>query len=67
MESRLIGHLVNKLREWSLTVGYIHGSMKPGRRDEPGTRLYAEREFWDLQTQVLVATEAAGEGMIISS
>jgi hypothetical protein len=56
-------YLVRKLREWQLTVGFIHGGMKPGNRDEPGTRLYAEREFWDLKTQVLVATEAAGEGI----
>jgi SNF2 family DNA or RNA helicase len=56
-------YLVRKLREWGLTVGYIHGGMKPGSRDEPGTRLFAEREFWDLKTQVLVATEAAGEGI----
>jgi len=37
--------------------------MKPGRRDEEGTRLWAERNFWELTTQVLVATEAAGEGI----
>ena len=37
--------------------------MKPGRRDEEGTRLWAERNFWDLKTQLLVATEAAGEGI----
>ncbi len=36
--------------------------MKPGDRDTPGTRLYAEREFRE-QAQVLVATEAAGEGI----
>lgn len=56
-------YLVKKLRGWGLTVGFIHGGMKPGRRDEPGTRLYAEREFWELRTQILVATEAAGEGI----
>ncbi|MEO0080746.1 MAG: helicase-related protein [candidate division WOR-3 bacterium] len=55
--------LVRTLRSWGLTVGFIHGGMKPGSRDEPGTRLYAERQFWDLATQVLVATEAAGEGI----
>jgi superfamily II DNA or RNA helicase len=58
-----LDYLVKTLREWGLSVGYIHGGMKPGSRDEPGTRLYAEREFWDLKTQVLVATEAAGEGI----
>ncbi len=58
-----LDYLVGKLREWGLTVGQIHGSMKPGSRDEEGTRLNAERNFWDLKTQVLVATEAAGEGI----
>ncbi|MBM4286001.1 MAG: DUF3883 domain-containing protein [Deltaproteobacteria bacterium] len=56
-------YLVRKLREWNLTVGFIHGGMKAGNRDEPGTRLFAERQFWDLKTQVLAATEAAGEGI----
>jgi len=55
--------LVRTLKGWGLTVGFIHGGMKPGSRDEPGTRLHAERQFWDLKTQVLVATEAAGEGI----
>ena len=58
-----LDYLVAKLRSWGLTVGQIHGSMKPGRRDEEGTRLWAERNFWDLKTQILVATEAAGEGI----
>jgi superfamily II DNA or RNA helicase len=58
-----LDYLVAKLKSWNLTVGQIHGSMKPGRRDEEGTRLWAERNFWDLKTQVLVATEAAGEGI----
>jgi superfamily II DNA or RNA helicase len=58
-----LDYLVAKLRSWGLTVGQIHGSMKPGSRDEEGTRLWAERNFWDLKTQVLVATEAAGEGI----
>ena len=35
--------------------------MKIGDRDTPGTRIYAEREFRE-QAQVMVATEAAGEG-----
>ena len=58
-----LDYLVRKLREWKLTVGQIHGSMKPGSRDEEGSRLWAERNFWELKTQVLVATEAAGEGI----
>jgi len=44
-------------------VGCIHGSMKPGSRDEPGTRIHAEQEFREGVIQVLVATEAAGEGI----
>ncbi|MCA9056650.1 MAG: hypothetical protein KDA75_22635, partial [Planctomycetaceae bacterium] len=36
--------------------------MKIGDRDTPGTRIYAEREFRE-SAQVLVATEAAGEGI----
>ena len=36
--------------------------MKIGDRDTPGTRIYAEREFKE-KAQVLVATEAAGEGI----
>ena len=58
-----LDYLVARLRDWKLTVGQIHGSMKPGSRDEEGSRLWAERNFWDLKTQVLVATEAAGEGI----
>ena len=48
--------------EWGLTVTQIHGGMKIGDRDTPGTRIYAEREFRE-DAQVLVATEAAGEGI----
>src|SRR5512136_2163722 len=40
----------------------MHGGMKIGDRDTPGTRIYAEKEFRD-EAQVLVATEAAGEGI----
>ena len=58
-----LDYLVGKLKKWGLTVGQIHGGMKPGSRDEEGSRLFAERSFWDLKTQVLVATEAAGEGI----
>jgi len=58
-----LDYLVGKLKSWGLTVGQIHGGMKPGSRDEEGSRLFAERSFWDLKTQVLVATEAAGEGI----
>ncbi|MBI4749998.1 MAG: DUF3883 domain-containing protein [Acidobacteria bacterium] len=57
-----LDYLVTKLREWGLTVTQIHGGMKVGDRDTPGTRIYAEREFRET-CQVLVATEAAGEGI----
>jgi len=56
------GRPLGKLHEWKLKVTQIHGSMKIGDRDTPGTRLYAEREFKE-DVQVLVATEAAGEGI----
>lgn len=56
------GRPLGKLREWGLNVTQIHGSMKIGDRDTPGTRIYAEREFKE-ECQVLVATEAAGEGI----
>lgn len=57
-----LDYLVEKLTEWGLTVTQIHGGMKIGNRDETGTRLWAEREFRD-NAQVMVATEAAGEGI----
>lgn len=57
-----LDYLVEKLREWGLTVTQIHGGMKIGDRDMPGSRIYAEREFREA-AQVLVATEAAGEGI----
>jgi len=53
---------IGKLREWGLTLTQIHGGMKIGDRDTPGSRIYAEREFRE-SAQVLVATEAAGEGI----
>jgi len=56
------GRPLGKLREWGLDVTQIHGGMKIGDRDTPGTRIYAEREFRE-SCQVLVATEAAGEGI----
>jgi superfamily II DNA or RNA helicase len=56
------GRPVGKLREWGLTLTQIHGGMKIGDRDTPGSRICAEREFKE-SAQVLVATEAAGEGI----
>lgn len=54
--------LVRNLTDWNLKVTQIHGGMRPGDRDTPGTRLHAEQAFKE-DAQVLVATEAAGEGI----
>jgi superfamily II DNA or RNA helicase len=56
------GRPLGKLREWGLKTTQIHGGMKIGDRDTPGTRIYSEREFRE-EAQILVATEAAGEGI----
>ncbi|MBI3950364.1 MAG: DUF3883 domain-containing protein, partial [Acidobacteria bacterium] len=58
-----LDYLMGCLRNWGFRVGCIHGGMKPGSRDEPNTRLYAEQQFKDGEIQMLVATEAAGEGI----
>ncbi len=57
-----LDYLVGRLRGWGLTVTQIHGGMPVGDENTPGTRIYAEREF-KTSCQVLVATEAAGEGI----
>jgi len=51
-----------KLLQWGLNTTQIHGGMKIGNINIPGSRIYAEKEFKD-DAQVLVATEAAGEGI----
>jgi len=58
-----LDYLMGCLKNWGFKVGCIHGGMKSGSREEPGTRLYAEQQFKDGEIQVLVATEAAGEGI----
>jgi superfamily II DNA or RNA helicase len=58
-----LDYLVERMKQWGFRVGFIHGGMKSGSRDEPGTRLYAEQQFREGGIQVLVATEAAGEGI----
>ncbi|MBI4496224.1 MAG: DEAD/DEAH box helicase, partial [Deltaproteobacteria bacterium] len=58
-----LDYLVGRLREWGFRVGFIHGSMKPGSRDEPNSRLWTEQQFKEGNFQMLVATEAAGEGI----
>lgn len=56
------GRPTGRLRDWGLDLTQIHGGMKIGDRDTPGSRIFAEREFRE-SAQVLVATEAAGEGI----
>ncbi len=58
-----LDHLMGRLKAWGFSVGCIHGGMKPGSRDQPGSRLYTEQQFREGTIQVLVATEAAGEGI----
>jgi superfamily II DNA or RNA helicase len=58
-----LDYLVDRLKSWGFRVGWIHGGMKPGARDEAGTRLFMEQQFREGEIQILVATEAAGEGI----
>ena len=58
-----LDYLVAKLVEWGFLVGSIHGSMRIGSRDDPGSRLHTEQQFREGAIQILVATEAAGEGI----
>jgi superfamily II DNA or RNA helicase len=56
-------YIMGRLRDWGFKVGCIHGSMKTGSREEEGTRLWTEQQFREGAIQILVATEAAGEGI----
>ena len=58
-----LNYLMDRLRDWGFRVGCIHGGMKAGSRDEPGTRIHTEQQFREGAIQILVATEAAGEGI----
>jgi len=58
-----LDYLVGKLKDWGFRVGCIHGGMRIGSRDDTGSRLHAEQQFKDGAIQILVATEAAGEGI----
>ena len=58
-----LDYLMERLQAWGFRAGNIHGGMNPGSRDDPGTRLFVEQQFKDGDIQVLVATEAAGEGI----
>ena len=52
-----LDHLLDCMRDWEISTAQIHGGMAlPERRQ-------AEKLFWEGQAQVLVATEAAGEGI----
>ena len=51
-----LDYLVENLRKWGFKVACVHGNMPFENRRE------AEREFSE-RTQVMVATEAAGEGI----
>ncbi len=56
-ESRdTLEYLVDKIRTWGYKVNFIHGGMKLDERIE------AEKIFKN-ETQIMVATEAAGEGI----
>lgn len=56
-ESRdTMDYLVNKIKSWGYRVNYIHGGMSLEERIE------AEKIFKN-ETEVMVATEAAGEGI----
>jgi superfamily II DNA or RNA helicase len=52
-----LDHLVARLHEWGYTTTEIHGGKNVAERRQ------AEREFWNGEAQILVATEAAGEGI----
>ena len=51
-----LDYLVSNIESWGYTVNTIHGAMSPG------TRKAAETVFRD-KTRIMVATEAAGEGI----
>ncbi|MDW7973238.1 MAG: DUF3883 domain-containing protein [Thermodesulfovibrio sp.] len=56
-ESRdTLEYLVEKIKAWGYSVNFIHGGM------DIKERIKAEKVFRD-QTQIMVATEAAGEGI----
>lgn len=51
-----LDYLVSNIEQWGYDVNTIHGSMQPHARKD------AEKIFRD-KTQIMVATEAAGEGI----
>ena len=61
-----LDYLVAKLVEWGFRVGCIHGSMRIGSRDEPGSRLHTEQQFREGAIQILVATRKEKPCLIAS-
>ena len=59
-----LDHLLDSLKSWGFSTTQIHGGMKLGDGTLPGPRIWAEKHFKDPDgAQVMVATEAAGEGI----
>lgn len=52
-----LDHLLDRLQAWEISATCIHGGMELNERRQ------AEKEFWAGKARVLVATEAAGEGI----
>ncbi len=52
-----LDHLLDCLQAWGIPAACIHGGM------DLSERRHAEKEFWAGKARVLVATEAAGEGI----
>ena len=52
-----LDYLLARLADWGYTTTQIHGDMALTERRQ------AERDFWNAKAQILVATEAAGEGI----
>ena len=40
-----LSYLMEQLQSWGFIVGCIHGGMKSGSRDEPGSRIHTEQQF----------------------
>ena len=52
-----LDYLVEKLKGWGYSVTFIHGGMNLD------TRIKAEQEFNNMPVQIMVSTEAGGEGI----
>src|SRR3972149_8483817 len=49
-----LDYLVEILKDWGFRVGFIHGGMKPGSREEPNSRLYTRPQVRKRRHQVLL-------------